>query len=301
MAATCGKRVCVDVSHKRQLLVALQLYDEGEGQWHVGIKMHGTLKATTGLGLLVQVDAVHKSFIFQKGECFDIDDVVPPVYYVVLRGRIHEIRGVIFPSPEARPIDYHKSRDVAVQQIKCIADLNCESMEVEGGNTISTRYLHAVHHPNISVSMLEIAEQVAPKTPVKKAPVVKKVPAGLWHVLRMAQRKTGCSTSTIEVVAKHVEQWARHNGMIASSGDESSEDFEEEEETHIGADHNLKKNANAVVLQLHGCVGCNKHVFLPADHSLLCPKCKHPRFNARHKPNEVQTQPAPIPNPNPNP
>ena len=77
MAVACGSRVCVDVSCKRQLLEQLQLYDEGAARCHEGIKMHGTIKATTAFGLRVHVDAVDKSFVFQKSQCFaKLEDVI---------------------------------------------------------------------------------------------------------------------------------------------------------------------------------------------------------------------------------
>ena len=278
-----GSRVCVDVPSNRQLLEVLHLYDEGERSCHVGIKMNGSVVSSTKLGVLVRVDAVGKSFVFANRECCAIDVVPPPVYHVVLHGKICRIAGVIFPREEEVPMDFHKSRDLAVQQVKCIADPLCESMEVEGG-TIGTRFLWGIHGSTIPVSILQIAEEEA----VKKAPVVKGDPvvkeglAGLWQVLRMAQRKTGCPNKTMKVFANAVQKWARSNGMIDS--DSSGEEFEGEE-----ADFILKKQANAVVLQLHGCVGCNAHVFLPRDRSLRCPKCSHPRFNSKRKSNEVQT------------
>ena len=49
----------------------------------------------------------------------------------------------------------------------------------------------------------------------------------------------------------------------------------------------MLQKADAVLLQLHGCVGCNQHVFLPSDRQTKCPKCRHPRFSCTKKPNEV--------------
>ena len=53
-------------------------------------------------------------------------------------------------------------------------------------------------------------------------------------------------------------------------------------------DHVLLAKANAVLLQIHGCVGCDNFVFLPSDLQIRCPKCGHPRFNSDKKPNEVR-------------
>ena len=52
-------------------------------------------------------------------------------------------------------------------------------------------------------------------------------------------------------------------------------------------DRMLLEKANAVLLQLHGCVGCDDFVFLPSDVRIRCPRCRHPRFNHEKKPNEV--------------
>lgn len=39
--------------------------------------------------------------------------------------------------------------------------------------------------------------------------------------------------------------------------------------------------------QMHGCVGCNKHVFGPQDHDLVCPTCGTARYARDGKPKEV--------------
>ena len=90
----------------------------------------------------------------------------------------------------------------------------------------------------------------------------------VWTRLREAQRACGCNTNTLKTVLKAVEPFCS---------------------VEIGgtSDKNLCNRGNAVVLELHGCVKCNDFVFTPQDTQLRCPKCGHPRFNSRKKPNEV--------------
>ena len=58
-----------------------------------------------------------------------------------------------------------------------------------------------------------------------------------------------------------------------------------------------KKMANVAgthFLRLNGCIGCDKHVYLPDDRTKFCPRrletgavCDHPRYDPKGKPYEV--------------
>ena len=89
---------------------------------------------------------------------------------------------------------------------------------------------------------------------------------GVWRSLRCAQRLSGCKTSTLKRVLKAVEPFC---GTIKKNDDK------------------LFQDTDAVVLQLYGCVGCNQFVFPPQNTMVKCPKCQHPRFNQKKKPNQV--------------
>ena len=91
----------------------------------------------------------------------------------------------------------------------------------------------------------------------------------VWHALRQAQRECGCTTRTLQIIFSAVRPFLK-------PADSKSYDQE------------LHARANAIVLQLHGCVRCDDFVFAPEDLSLMCPKCGHPRFNQKKKPNEVR-------------
>lgn len=91
----------------------------------------------------------------------------------------------------------------------------------------------------------------------------------VWQSLREAQRKCGCTTNTLQTVYKAVQPFLKRRY------------------TKRKRDLDLRKKANAVVLQLHGCVRCHDYVYAPDVYLVNCPKCGHPRFNNKKKPNEV--------------
>ena len=93
----------------------------------------------------------------------------------------------------------------------------------------------------------------------------------VWRKLREAQRKCGCTTSTLKAVLEAVEPVC---------GEGSGGIYAKDEE--------LFEDADAVVLCLHGCVKCNDFVFSPENQMIRCPKCRHPRFNQSKKANEVR-------------
>lgn len=103
---------------------------------------------------------------------------------------------------------------------------------------------------------------------VKKEDDVSPV-GNMWCALRMAQRECGCNTRTLKTLYDAAKPFCKFKSTSSTS------------------DGKLCTDANAVVLQLHGCVHCNDFVFSPDDNMLRCPKCDHPRFNQQKKPNEV--------------
>ena len=96
----------------------------------------------------------------------------------------------------------------------------------------------------------------------------------MWLSLRQVQRDTGCSTKTLNKIVKVIKPFVN-----LSDG--------EDPPSNITADKTLFRATGAKILQLHGCVGCDKYVFRPTDKRIRCPKCRHPRFNSKRKPNEV--------------
>lgn len=93
-------------------------------------------------------------------------------------------------------------------------------------------------------------------------------PEELWQDLRLVQRATACSTATLISLAKRVVPSLTRTQRVQ-------------------ADKKLMKRGGAKVLELHGCVHCDKHVFVPSFRGRHCPKCGGARFNARNKPHEV--------------
>ena len=90
--------------------------------------------------------------------------------------------------------------------------------------------------------------------------------------LRQVQCKSGCATRTLNLVIKELQPFLRCTGF---------------ESTWTKPDKSLHNMSGAKSVQLHGCVGCHKHVFGPSDRSRGCPRCQHPRFDADNNPNEV--------------
>ena len=98
-------------------------------------------------------------------------------------------------------------------------------------------------------------------------------PGTLWQLLRCAQRTSGCTTKTLAAIEATLRPLIMQRFGGASG--------------QTANDKELLEKANAVLLQLHGCVGCHDFVFLPSDVRTRCPRCRHPRFNNEKKPNEV--------------
>ena len=97
----------------------------------------------------------------------------------------------------------------------------------------------------------------------------------LWSTLRQVQRTTGCTNKTLKETFRLVQKFCgTHDEVDAKPTAES-------------ADKELLRRTGAGAIRLDGCAGCNAHVFLPSHKQIFCPQCRHPRFNAKHKPNEV--------------
>ena len=91
----------------------------------------------------------------------------------------------------------------------------------------------------------------------------------LWTALRQAQRRCGCNTKTVKTLFQVMQPFCQDDAGTSAT------------------DAAMFSSANAVCLQLHGCVRCNNFVFTPENTALRCPKCHHPRFNRKKRPNEV--------------
>lgn len=125
-------------------------------------------------------------------------------------------------------------------------------------------------HPGVNKFQILSMAGLAKKTkPAKRLGAGKR--GSVWHKLREAQRKCGCTTSTLKEVLKAVEPFC---GSVFIGGTNAN-------------DEQFFEAADAVVLCLHGCVKCNQYVFEPTNNMIRCPKCRHPRFNQKKKPNEV--------------
>ena len=99
----------------------------------------------------------------------------------------------------------------------------------------------------------------------------KKDAGQMWSDLRVVQRRTFCSTKTLEAVAGAVCPALNIRTLQRQT------------------DRKLNERAGAVCLQLHGCVWCNKFVFLPDNKACVCPKCGGARYNEDSVPYEVCT------------
>jgi hypothetical protein len=87
------------------------------------------------------------------------------------------------------------------------------------------------------------------------------------------QQRTGCSDATCKDVIATFRRYLRVD---------VPNDFR-------GADKKMKDAAGTKVLRLNGCVGCNKHVFMPEDKATSCPLCGHARYDRKGKPHEVNS------------
>ena len=93
----------------------------------------------------------------------------------------------------------------------------------------------------------------------------------IWGAFRKAQALSGCANKTRRIFEDALRPLLP-----------SHEWPTEGRQTRI-----LCRKAGALVIQLHGCVGCDDYVFVPTDRAIKCPKCDFPRFDAKKQPNEV--------------
>ena len=90
--------------------------------------------------------------------------------------------------------------------------------------------------------------------------------------LRIVQHQSGCATSTLNLVLKHLHPFLK--------GCEKKK----AKQMHMV---NKVKRESSLKRQLHGCVRCHDYVFGPRNHATNCAKCGFPRYNTNGKPNEV--------------
>ena len=91
----------------------------------------------------------------------------------------------------------------------------------------------------------------------------------IWYELREIQRETSCSTKTLTQIFERLRPYLKIEADVKIPQ----------------VDKQLRQQG--IMMQLHGCVGCNAHVFTPDDTRRSCPDCDHPRFDRANKPNEV--------------
>ena len=89
--------------------------------------------------------------------------------------------------------------------------------------------------------------------------------------MRKVQNISGCATSTLDLVLKFLQPFLK-----------GCEDVKNFAMPRVRA-----RKACRFKLRLNGCVGCNDHVFGPRSEDQVCPKCAHPRYNAKGKPHEL--------------
>ena len=89
--------------------------------------------------------------------------------------------------------------------------------------------------------------------------------------IRRLQQRTGCTDATCDDI---IRTFSNYLGAKIPSNFKA-------------ADQKIQLKAGAICLRLHGCVGCNKHVFFLKDLEEECPLCGHQRYNVKRKPNEV--------------
>ena len=100
-----------------------------------------------------------------------------------------------------------------------------------------------------------------------------------FHEVRMLQRKTRCSDFVCNEFVRTYRKFAP-----PAAAKTSLHEF----------DTKAKRAAGCNYIVLHGCPGCNRHVYLPTDKQKRCPfikkdgtVCGHPRFDEKGKALEV--------------
>ena len=93
--------------------------------------------------------------------------------------------------------------------------------------------------------------------------------------VRKLQSRTKCTNSTC---VDFIRLFAKYFG---------DDNVPTHAKSYQTCDRKLKEAAGVEVLELHGCIKCDRHVFLPSSTETLCPNCGACRYDARGKPNEV--------------
>jgi hypothetical protein len=89
--------------------------------------------------------------------------------------------------------------------------------------------------------------------------------------VRRLQQRTGCTDATCDDI---IRTFSNYLGAKIPSNFKA-------------ADKKIQLKAGAKCLRLNGCVGCDKHVFLPDDPAEECSLCGHQRYDAKGQPNET--------------
>ena len=89
--------------------------------------------------------------------------------------------------------------------------------------------------------------------------------------LRHVQNLSNCATSTLDLVLKHLQPFLK--GLEKVKG------------LKMRAVRSRCKSRSKKTL--HGCIGCNQHVFGPTSRERVCPQCGNARYNNAGKPNEI--------------
>ena len=97
----------------------------------------------------------------------------------------------------------------------------------------------------------------------------------LWAELRHMQRATGCTDKILAETFRRVKRFSGIDEKLSAKRAVRS------------ADKCMRRKSGARMIRVDGCAGCDEHVFLPSEHSIFCPKCRHPRYNSKKEPNEV--------------
>ncbi len=100
--------------------------------------------------------------------------------------------------------------------------------------------------------------------------------------LRQVQSQSRCSTRTLNLILESLL-----NTFTDFTETVTGEKLDRGVTTFQKADKIIKVASGASCLRLHGCVGCNEHVYHPQDVDRTCPLCDHPRYNESGKPNEL--------------
>lgn len=103
--------------------------------------------------------------------------------------------------------------------------------------------------------------------------------------LRQVQSRSRCSTRTLNfVLDAFIDTFAEDFSTKDANGNKARAELRS---SFQKSDRVIKQASGAVCLRLHGCVGCHRYVYHPADVARVCPHCGHPRYTADGAPNEM--------------